>query len=220
VKLILNEPNVVASSGYLMTRSGFPPGIPSMEYAMIVLRNQIVAHVRAYDILKAVTGKPVGVIINFTWFEPFREESESDRQVAYLYNYAFIDAVTARSSSIVSSESLKRRLDWIGVNYYTRMVIAFSASGWKPVPGYGNLCTPNGVSRAWRLCSVFGWELYPEGLEKVLVSVYERYHLSIIVTENGVVDAVDSLRPRFIVRRLEAVLKAIWRGADVRRYLH
>jgi beta-galactosidase len=82
------------------------------------------------------------------------------------------------------------------------------------------LCTPNGASRAWRLCSVFGWELYPEGLEKVLVSVYERYHLSIIVTENGVVDAVDSLRPRFIVRRLEAVLKAIWRGADVRRYLH
>jgi len=76
VRLILNEPNVVASSGYLMTRSGFPPGIPSMEYAMIVLRNQIVTHARAYDILKAVAGKPIGVIINFTWFEPFREERE------------------------------------------------------------------------------------------------------------------------------------------------
>jgi len=59
-----------------MTRSGFPPGIPSMEYAMIVLRNQIVTHARAYDILKAVAGKPIGVIINFTWFEPFREERE------------------------------------------------------------------------------------------------------------------------------------------------
>jgi beta-galactosidase len=93
-------------------------------------------------------------------------------------------------------------------------------SKWKPVPSYGNLCTPNGVSRAGRLCSVFSWELYPEGLEKVLVSVYERYHLSIIVTENGVADAVDLLRPRFIVRHLGAMLKAIGRGADVRRYLH
>jgi beta-glucosidase/6-phospho-beta-glucosidase/beta-galactosidase len=41
-----------------------------------------------------------------------------------------------------------------------------------------------------------------------------------IVTENGVADAVDMLRPRFIVRHLGAMLKAIGRRADVRRYLH
>jgi beta-galactosidase len=223
----MNEPNVVAVAGYLMVKSGFPPGVPSLDYALLALRNQIVAHARAYDVLKAISGKPVGVIINYMWFEPYNEESESDKQAtqqaSYMYNYVFADAVTTGSSPLVSSEALKRRLDWIGVNYYTRMVVSSggsSAGGWRVVPGYGNLCTAGGVSKAGRPCSDFGWEFYPEGLEKTLTAVYERYHLPIVVTENGVADSADSLRPRFIIRHLEATLKAIEKGADVRGYLH
>jgi beta-galactosidase len=53
-----------------------------------------------------------------------------------------------------------------------------------------------------------------------LTTVYERYHLPIVVTENGVANSADSLRPRFIICHLEATLKAIEKGADVRGYLH
>jgi len=92
---------------------------------MLALRNQIIAHARAYDVLKSTTSKPVGVIINYTWFEPLNSESESDRQAveqaSYLYNYLFTDAVTAGYSILVSSDSLKTDWNWIGVNYYTRM---------------------------------------------------------------------------------------------------
>jgi beta-galactosidase len=159
----MNEPNVVAVAGYLMVKSGFPPGVSSLDYALLALRNQIVAHARAYDVLKATSGKPVGVIINYMWFEPYNGESESEKQAtqqaSYMYNYIFTDAVTTGSSLLVSSEVLKRRLDWIGVNYYTRMVVSSggsSAEGWRVVPGYGNLCTACGVSKAGRPCSDFG----------------------------------------------------------------
>jgi len=223
----MNEPNVVAIAGYLISKSGFPPGIPSIDLAMLALRNQIIAHARAYDVLKSTTSKPVGVIINYTWFEPLNSESESDRQAveqaSYIYNYVFIDAVTTGHSLLVVSDSLKNRLDWIGVNYYTRMVVTSTSKpgmNWKPVPGYGSLCTPSGTSKAGRPCSEFGWEFYPEGLEKTLIAVYERYHLPVIVTENGVADSTDWLRPRYLVRHIEAVLKTIERGVDVKGYLH
>lgn len=223
----LNEPNVVAIMGYLQVKSGFPPGIPSMNYTMLALRNQIIAHARAYDALKQSTGKPIGVILNYMWFEPYRVENEDDvaacNEISYMYNLLFTEAVKSGSSIIISSNSLKNKLDWIGVNYYTRMMVTrekTSKTNWIPVPGYGYLCTPGGVSKAGRPCSEFGWETYPEGLEKILLMLHEKYKLPLIVTENGVADAHDALRPRYLIQHIEAVGKAIQKGVDVRGYLH
>ncbi|MEM0325929.1 MAG: beta-galactosidase BgaS [Desulfurococcaceae archaeon] len=223
----MNEPNVVAVAGYLMVKSGFPPGIPSIEFTLLALRNQAIAHARAYDAIKQVSKKPVGVIMNFIWFEPLKPGSEDEEaavnEASYMYNLSFVDSVTSGSSSVVSSSSLRNKVDWIGVNYYTRMVVTRRRNaliGWEPVFGYGSLCTPGGVSNAGRPCSEFGWELYPEGLEKLLVLLYERYRLPMLVTENGVADAHDALRPRYVVQHLESVVKAIQKGADVRGYLH
>ncbi|MEM4489630.1 MAG: beta-galactosidase BgaS [Desulfurococcaceae archaeon] len=223
----LNEPNVVAIMGYLQVKSGFPPGIPSTNYTMLALRNQIIAHARAYDALKQSTGKPIGVILNYMWFEPYRVENEDDvaacNEISYMYNLLFTEAVKSGSSIIISSNSLKNKLDWIGVNYYTRMVVTrekTSKTNWIPVPGYGYLCTPGGLSKAGRPCSEFGWETYPEGLEKILLMLHEKYKLPLIVTENGVADAHDALRPRYLIQHIEAVGKAIQKGVDVRGYLH
>ncbi len=223
----LNEPNVVATAGYLNVKSGFPPGLASMEYTMVALRNQIIAHARAYDTLKEVTKKPVGVIHNFMCFEPLNPENSDDVSAAFnaslLYNHLFIDSVTQGSSMLVSSDSLRNRLDWIGVNYYTRMVVTSDKklmTGWRYVPGYGFLCTPDELSKAGKPCSDFGWETYPEGLEKVLLEVYERYKLPIIVTENGIADSADKYRSSYILTHLLSVLRALEKGIDVRGYLH
>jgi Beta-glucosidase/6-phospho-beta-glucosidase/beta-galactosidase len=223
----LNEPNAVSIMGYLLVKSGFPPGIPSLEYTMLALRNQIIAHARAYDVLKYLTRKPVGVILNYMWFEPHRVDNEDDvsasNEISYMYNLLFTETVTSGSSIIVSSSSLKNKLDWIGVNYYTRMVITRDKSNgitWRPVPGYGYLCTPGGLSKAERQCSEFGWEFYPEGLENILLLLHSKYGLPLIVTENGIADANDAFRPRYLVQHLEAVWRAIQKGADVKGYLH
>ncbi|MEM2005318.1 MAG: beta-galactosidase BgaS [Zestosphaera sp.] len=223
----MNEPNVVATAGYLNVRSGFPPGIPSMNYVFQALRNEVVAHARAYDILKEVSGKPVGVIQNFMCFEPSSMDRPEDASAAEtastMYNYLFLDSVTKGESMLASSDSLRGRVDWIGVNYYTRMVVSGvkgAFTGWTYVPGYGFICQPGGVSRDGRPCSDFGWEAYPEGLERVLAEAYERYKLPLIVSENGVADATDRLRPSYLLTHLISTAKAIERGADVRGYLH
>uniref|UniRef100_A0A7C2FNM8 Glycoside hydrolase family 1 protein n=1 Tax=Thermosphaera aggregans TaxID=54254 RepID=A0A7C2FNM8_9CREN len=222
----LNEPNAVATAGYLNTKSGFPPGIPSLEYTMRALRNQAIAHARAYDLIKRVSKKPVGIIYNFMWFEPLNPENDEDVKAAstasYMYNYAFTDTLIHGESLLVASESLQRRLDWIGVNYYTRMVVAGEkrGSGWRYIPGYGFTCTPGGVSKAERPCSEFGWEIYPEGLESVLVELFNKYRIPLIVTENGIADSTDKYRSSYLITHLISVLKAVGKGADVRGYLH
>lgn len=223
----LNEPNALATAGYLNVKSGFPPGLASLEYTMIALRNQVIAHARAYDALKEVTRKPVGLIHNFMWFEPLNIENPDDLSAAsnasYMYNYLFIDSVTRGSSMLISSDSLRDRLDWIGVNYYTRMVVTSDkrvAMGWKYVPGYGFLCASEGLSKAGRPCSDFGWEVYPEGLEKILVETYNKYKLPIIVSENGIADATDKYRSSYILTHLLSTMKAMEKGVDVRGYLH
>lgn len=49
---------------------------------------------------------------------------------------------------------------------------------------------------------------------------YERFHLPIWITENGVCDNHDVLRVRFIAEHLHAVKAAIDKGVPVERYYH
>lgn len=223
----MNEPNVVATAGYLNVRSGFPPGIPNINYVFQALRNEIIAHARAYDVLKEVTRKPVGVIQNLMCFEPHSKDREEDisaaEKASVMYNYLFLDSITRGESMLVASESLKNRVDWVGINYYTRMVVSGvkeSFIGWTYVPGYGFTCQPSGISREGRPCSDFGWETYPEGLEKILLETYSRYKLPLIVSENGIADATDKLRPSYLLTHLISTLRAVEKGADVRGYLY
>lgn len=75
-------------------------------------------------------------------------------------------------------------------------------------------------SKAGLEVSDFGWELYPEGLYNVLKQYHEHYKLPMIVTENGLADSFDLLRPKYLVSHIHQVEKAINDGIDVRGYLH
>jgi beta-glucosidase len=48
----------------------------------------------------------------------------------------------------------------------------------------------------------------------------KKYHLPIYITENGVADAKDKYRERFIINHLQWVHQAIQEGVDVRGYLY
>jgi beta-glucosidase/6-phospho-beta-glucosidase/beta-galactosidase len=61
----------------------------------------------------------------------------------------------------------------------------------------------------------------PDGLRRALHLVHrESGGLPVMITENGVADEHDELRPGFLVEHLEAVHRAIVEGVDVRGYLH
>ncbi|MDK2865644.1 MAG: beta-galactosidase [Thermotogota bacterium] len=225
----MNEPQIVSQLGYLTTRAGFPPAYFSPRMYIHSLINQAQAHARAYDAMKKFTRKPVGVIYSFTWIDLLEDNKEVKESAERFHNWEFMDMITEGNVYGTFRDDVKHRLDFIGVNYYTRTVIKplqtpFDMDGytmtWQVLPGYGYSSSPQGIALSGRPTSDMGWEIYPEGLYGVLSKLQRRYNLPMIVTENGIADHRDALRPYFLMAHLHAVEKALEDGIDVRGYLH
>ncbi len=219
----MNEPQVVALAGYLQPGSGFPPSYLDVSSYERVRRNLAIAHALSYDCVKSFSRKPVGIVESIAHWMPRRDSDAEAADRGFMLNiYPYEAAVSGVLSGEIVDE-LKGRLDWVGLNYYTRIVAESdekAPGGFRVLRGYGYGCTPGGYSREGRPASDFGWEIYPEGLHEVLRRLYARYRLPIYVTENGVADAEDRLRPRFVASHLYQVHRALSSGVDVRGYFH
>ena len=66
---------------------------------------------------------------------------------------------------------------------------------------------------------MMGWQVYPEGLYRILVR-FARYRLPVFVTENGICSEDDSERVRFIHSHLGAVKRARAEGVPVSGYFY
>ncbi len=248
----LNEPYVVIESGYLMPEVGFPPGVNRPDAYMSAAMNLIMAHVHGYNAIKkwdtiradddSELAAYIGIIHNLIPVYPLEASNELDIQAAKHFNeirnYILLNAIIKGEIDIdvnceISDEEripeYRNKLDWIGINYYTRIVISHSeeplipfseATDFKIELGYGVNCTPNAQSRGERPTSDFGWELFPEGLRDIINDT-AKYGLPMYITENGIADAHDILRPKYLVSHIEAMLKAINDDKrDVRGYFH
>jgi len=128
-------------------------------------------------------------------------------------------------------------VDFIGVNYYKREMIAANADldnvaintsgdkgsakefGFKGL--FKQVRNPNGVYTDW------DWEIYPQGLTDALLRIKARYgDVPVYVTENGlgakdpVVEGeiLDQPRIDYLSAHIAAVAAAIDQGVDVRGY--
>jgi beta-glucosidase len=72
---------------------------------------------------------------------------------------------------------IRAPVDWCGINYYTRALVAPDDGPW---PAHRTLEGPLPKT-------AMGWEIYPEGLQRLLERVHAEYTrgLPIYVTENG-----------------------------------
>ncbi len=98
---------------------------------------------------------------------------------------------------------IKEKQDFIGFNYYYRNRVKWLRFG----------------QNENKEVSDMGWEIYPKGIYCVLKDL-ERYGKPIYITENGLADAKDKKREKFIKEHLFWIHKAIKSGVDVRGYLH
>ena len=222
----VNEPEVYAFRGW--SEGIWPPGVRDDSRALAVIANQLEAHGRAYRVLHAEDradadgdGVParVGFAKHYAQLEPLRGWNPLDHVQAYFENRVFNEAVERAAGdgeidlSIPGASRVRRSvaelkgaLDWYGLNYYTRwMVRSFS-------------CSPH-VARPGSARNDLGWELWPRGLELALVNA-GRLGRPVLVTENGVADAHDKVRPRALVGYVEAMHAAIAQGVTVLGYLH
>lgn len=219
----MNEPSVVANAGYLQVKSGFPPGYLDMQTYLEVTKHLAEAHLVAYDAVKSYSRKPVGVVESVARWMPLTDGDGEAAERGFELNVSIYDAALKGIVGGVEADELRGRLDWIGLNYYSRIVVKEDRSvpaGFRVVDGYGYSCAPASFSLDGRPTSDFGWEAYPEGLYEVLLRLHNRYGLPIYVTENGCADAQDSLRPRFLISHLYQIHRALREGVDVRGYFH
>src|SRR5262249_28362596 len=109
-------------------------------------------------------------------------------------------------------------LDFIGLNYYTRDFIRFDRfiGGAQSL---GEICSKDHHQDEVGELNMMGWEVYPEGLYHILKNL-RRYHLPVIITENGIATEDDSQRVRFIQNHLAEVGRARREGTDVRGYFY
>ena len=231
-----DEPMVTVELGYLAPYVGWPPGIVNPEAAKKVIIHQMVAHARAYDVIKKFSKAPVGIILNIIPAYPFRPNDERDAKAAenydYFHNRLFLNAVNEGRVDLdldwseVKIDHLARN-DWVGNNYYTREVVKWAEPKFEELPmvsfvgveGYGYSGNPKSVSPDNNPTSDFGWEVYPKGLYDSTMEAAE-YGKPVFITENGVADSKDVLRPRYITEHVEQVKRLIENGADVRGYFH
>jgi beta-galactosidase len=244
----------LCEAGYMIPESGFPPGVNIFKAAKKAAKNIVTAHARAYDAVKKMdnvkadedSSSPanVGLIHNVIPVQPLNEIEKLHIEAANfmdnLHNQFFPQAVAdgwldenlnGVKEKGEMKDYLKQRLDWLGVNYYTRFVIKGKKSllaklfaGIPAVPeivqNYGFACQPNSNSADGMPTSDLGWEIFPGGMLEALKAM-AKYEKPIYVTENGIADATDTLRPKFIEDHLKALEKVLnEEKIDVRGYFH
>lgn len=222
----INEPIVYAVSGYF--EGVFPPGVKSLPRTIRVLRRMLLAHGRAYrTIHRLQTGARVGLAHHMRLHLPADPTRPADRWAAafmnQIANTSTLAAITTgRLTPLVGFGQRVSMLidasDFIGLNYYTTILTAFAPGRpasflthtfFDPRAEFSDF-SPNGEP--------YGI-IDPTGLY-VALKTLATYGKPIYITENGVPDADDHLRGRFIVTHLAETWRAIQEGADVRGYYH
>jgi beta-glucosidase len=203
--ITINEPMVYLACGYVA--GTWPPGKTSLRATVRAFLNLCRGHRLAYRSMHAAADAPgrrlqIGIAQNCQVFKPFRRRSLLDTAFAWsaerLNNHAFF--------------MLSRRChDFIGINYYFYYRVRFKLP--CDIKCLFEVHVEN------REVSDLGWEINPHGMYEMLTSM-RRYRLPIYISENGVANADDTKRPRFIVGMIEEMLRAMKAGADVRGYFH
>ena len=207
----------------------FAPGITDRAAAMQVSHHLLLAHGRAIQAMRAVCKTPLGIVLNHTPSFPARP-TEADRlgarlddglNVRWYMDPLFMGGYPADVPAHLGADAphvqsgdhaeISRRLDFLGINFYTRSLISTQQPA-PPVPGVQGFTD-------------MGWEVVPEALTQHLARLAREYAPPPIdITENGManVDELidgrvpDEARIAYLRSHLLALARAIELGVDVR----
>lgn len=216
----INEPNVYVFCGWV--EGVFPPGKQDIKLAATVIKNLLIAHAAAYQVIHEIQPEArVGVATSYRSFIPAHAASPFDRIMAnilnQIFNKAFNDClVDGRLNLVIKKIKLPEAAgtqDFIGLNYYTRDLISFKPL--KPGSFFYQAAFPKeaSVSENKFIANV------PAGIWDGLKWAHS-YNLPIVITENGVEDSQDTLRPRYLVEHLHQVWRAANYNWQVKGYFH
>ncbi|WP_305968286.1 MULTISPECIES: GH1 family beta-glucosidase [unclassified Mameliella] len=230
----INEPWCVAWLSHFDGHHA--PGVRDIRATARAMHHVLLAHGRAIDTMRGLGMKNLGGVFNMEWADPADDSAAAhaaaDRYDA-IYNHWFLSGVFKGAYPTAALEGLEPHLpkgwhedfgtitaplDWCGINYYTRKLIAPAGHPW---PDYREVEGP--------LPKTFmDWEIYPEGLYKFLTRTARDYtgDLPLYVTENGMASAdvlkdgriEDPARTVYLDAHLDKVRQAIAEGVPLKGY--
>jgi beta-glucosidase len=216
----INEPNIYTVFGYVF--GGFPPGKSSFRTAFQVARNLVRAHAAAYHAIHSIQPQArVGLAINYHSLKPANKWSPLDKLVTNFLHSTFNDLfLSAIHRGKLRLPFLRMRIpeakgtqDYLGVNYYTREYVTFSIAKAREGFGRRSLDPSKEHSDNGFLANE------PEGLFEAL-NWGRQYNVPMIVTENGIEDATDRVRPRYLVEHIYQMWRAVNFNWPIKGYFH
>ncbi len=233
----INEPWCVAWLSHFMGIHA--PGLRDIRAAARAMHHILLAHGLAVERLRGMGQPNLGIVLNFDHAAPATSNPE-DQAASDLwdgiFNRWFIEGITKQAYPANVLEGLGphmpanwqddmpvigQKLDWLGVNYYTRHLHAHAPG--TPWPSLRDV--PGDRPR-----TQMGWEMYPEGMHHFLTRMACDYvgQTPIYVTENGMANAdllkdgivTDQIREDFLFSHLAATKQAIADGANVKGFFY
>jgi beta-glucosidase len=221
--ITFNEPVVWGLAAY--GDGKFPPGEKNLAHMALALKHMLLAHKRAYEIIKSHNSKiQIGIANNFISFQAERSWNLLDRGLTFLihrlYNLSLPSAFLTNRLKIYfplminfqTDIPLNNQIDFWGINYYYRMHLRFQPHWTRPLQ-------MNFLDRSGNGLSDLGWEIYPQGLWEVMEWL-KATGKPFLVTENGIADADDCKRKEFIQAHLALVKKAVQAGLPLKGYFY
>ncbi len=225
----INEPWVVAVLGNMTGEMA--PGFRDRKLTAQVGHNLMVAHGTAMQAIRSIEpNAQVGIVLNLSPVETLTDDVYEKKAAERAWKATsawFLDPLFqacyppgalrdlgADAPDVKPNDFalISQKLDYLGVNYYTRTV--FGAQGEvKKVPGSEY--------------TEMGWEVAPEALGRMLVRMHHDYRLPpIYIAENGcalddqVVDdhVHDTRRIKYIHDHLVELRKTMRLGVNIRGY--
>jgi beta-glucosidase len=197
----INEPMVFGLFGYI-TGTWPPHRHNDLVGYLRQVRHTLGAHAAARQVLKSHSPAALAsMALHLNPIDPVRYRDPTDRLAVWLYDWLWQGRIL---------HAARNDLDWVGVNYYFRILVRWDVLPWHffETPSMG----PHEKTE-------YGWEIYPKGLYRVLKRV-GRLGKPVIITENGIADADDDQRARYLTSHLRQAHRAIADGVDLRGYVH
>ena len=241
----VNEPTVVSVCGYVLgthapgkkdyasllrpfVKDGLlSPFSHNYDLAAVVLGNLFKAHIEAYEKIKAMphgNEALVSLIHQAAFFRPQVKTGVGgfflnplSKELAEYFNKIFAhkvfmdffrtgcftyDLPGGKSITFVDERAVKS-LDFIGLDFYADMMFG-------PAPA---------CERGEQMTDMIMWPIRPQAMYDAIKEM-SSLQVPIIITENGICDAQDDRREKWIVGYSNAIAQAIADGYDVRGYCY
>lgn len=230
----INEPWCVAWLSHFMGLHA--PGVRDIRAAARAMHHVLLAHGRAIEVMRGLGMENLGAVVNMEWAMPADDTPEAAQAAARydaIYNHWFLSGLFKGEYPALALEGLEPHmpkgwqndfptiqapLDWCGLNYYTRKLLAADAGPWPAVSEVEGPLPK----------TLMDWEIYPEGLYQFLKRTASEYtgDLPLYVTENGMAardvlqdgHVYDEGRVAYIDNHLESVRRAQAEGVPVDGY--